>query len=258
VWNIRTVVHGDDFLSEGTGESLEAMDQELRKSFALKTEILGGGPKDVRSLKVVNRQISWKEGEIHWEADPRHVEILAQQLGMESSSSVKTPGDKNDADKTFRFRDLDGEGESYCEESASFVDELYRRSCASPGRIPTSPLTRKDDPKLAQWADADADDDRVPDMSTKMESSRESRRRATLGADGWLEGQDGLWRKSFENAEWMPKCEVGHVTHAVVRDQATGVAIHDSAGATHFDNGRLTRAFRVPRSVDMIVEVNLA
>ena len=85
-----------------------------------------------------------------------------------------------------------------------------------------------------------------------------SRRRATLSADGWSEGQDGLWRKSFENAEWMPKCELGHVTHSVVRDQATGVAIHDSAGATHYDNGRLTRAFRVPRSVDMVVEINLA
>ena len=100
---IRTVVHGDAFLSGGTGEILEAMDQELRKSFALKTEILGGGPKEVMSLKVLNRQISWKDGEIRWEADPHHVEILVQQLGMESRSSVKTPGDKNDADKTFRF-----------------------------------------------------------------------------------------------------------------------------------------------------------
>ena len=58
--DIRTVVYGDDFLSKGTGENLEAMDQELRKSFALKTEILGGGPKDVKSMKVLNRHISWK------------------------------------------------------------------------------------------------------------------------------------------------------------------------------------------------------
>ena len=43
-WDIRTVVHGDDFLSEGSGESLKMMDTELRKSFALKTEILGGDP----------------------------------------------------------------------------------------------------------------------------------------------------------------------------------------------------------------------
>ena len=74
-WGIRTVVHGDDFLSEGPGKNLEAMDAEMRKSFALKIEILGGDPGDVNLLKVLNRQISWKNGEIHWEADPRHVEI---------------------------------------------------------------------------------------------------------------------------------------------------------------------------------------
>ena len=51
--------------------------------------------------------------------------------------------------------------------------------------------------------------------------------------------------------------QVGHVTHAVVRDRAPE-AIHGSAGSTHLDNGRLVRAFRTPRHVDMIVEVNLA
>ena len=78
------------------------MDDEMKKSFALKTEILGGDPGDVQSLKVLNRQITWEDGDIHWEADHRHVEILAKQWGMESSSPVETPGDKDDADKLFR------------------------------------------------------------------------------------------------------------------------------------------------------------
>ena len=56
----------------------------------------------------------------------------------------------------------------------------------------------------------------------------------------------------------MTKCEVGYVTHAVVGDWASGVAIHDSGGSTHFDNGRLNRAFKTLRNVDMIVEVFLA
>jgi hypothetical protein len=62
--------------------------------------------------------MSWRDGEIHWDADPRHVEILARQLSMENSSSVKTPGDKNDADKTFRYCDLDAEDECRSEETA--------------------------------------------------------------------------------------------------------------------------------------------
>ena len=75
---------GDDFLSEGPGDNLKAMDTEMRRSFALKTEILGGDHGDVQSLAVLNRQISWKDGAIHWEADPRHVEILAKHLGASS------------------------------------------------------------------------------------------------------------------------------------------------------------------------------
>ena len=76
------MVHGDEFLSESSGESLSRMDTEMKKVFSLKTEVLGGGPNDVNKVKVLNKQISWNDGEILWEADPRHVEILATQLGL--------------------------------------------------------------------------------------------------------------------------------------------------------------------------------
>ena len=62
-----------DFLSEGPGDNLKAMDTEMRKSFISNTEILGGDPGDVQSLKVLNRHLVCWNGEIHWEADPRHV-----------------------------------------------------------------------------------------------------------------------------------------------------------------------------------------
>ena len=80
-WQIRTVVHGDDFLSEGPDASLRKMDAEMKKTFSLKTEVLGGDPGDVQSIRVLNRQISLKDDGINWEADPRHVEILARHLG---------------------------------------------------------------------------------------------------------------------------------------------------------------------------------
>ena len=51
---------------------------------------------------------------------------------------------------------------------------------------------------------------------------------------------------------------VGYVTHSVVRDRVSGIAIHDSAGSTHYDSGRSYRAFMAPRNVDVIVELNLA
>ena len=71
---------------------------------------------------------------------------------MDASSSVKTPGDKNDADTMFRYRDVDGEGEVKDEEIVCDVDELYlkhiggqRRSSTSPGKVPASLPPRKDD-----------------------------------------------------------------------------------------------------------------
>ena len=209
-WGIRTVVHGNDILSEGPGDNLKAMDTEMRKSFALKTEILGGDPGDVQSLKVLNRHISWRNGEIHWEAGPRHVEILAKQLGLEGASTVKTLGYKNDSNKTFRFRDLDEEDGGQDGDTACYVDELFTKKShgVSPGRVPASPLMGKADPKLtrARWADADSEEDEHKPLM-ELPASSESRRRADLCAEGWLEGSDGLWRKSSVGAEWMPRCE---------------------------------------------------
>ena len=46
------------------------------------------------------------------------MDILARQLGTEDSTSVKIPGDKNDADELLRYRDVDGEGEAQDEETA--------------------------------------------------------------------------------------------------------------------------------------------
>ena len=121
----------------------------------------------------------------------QHVEILARQLGMEGSTSIKTPGDKADADQFLRYCGVDGEGEAQSEETACYVDELYlkhvggpRRASASPGWVPAGALTRKDDLKLAQWADIESDD-AAPDMSEQLPASR---RRAALGAEGWMEG----------------------------------------------------------------------
>ena len=116
--------------------------------------------------------------------------FLAKQLGLEGASTVKTPGDKNDLDKTFRFRDLDGEDGGQDGDTAFYVDELFtkKRYGVSPGRVPASPLMRKDDPKLtrARWADT-ADTDSGEDEHkplVELPASSERRRRADLCAEG--------------------------------------------------------------------------
>ena len=36
--------------------------------------------------------ITWEQSGIGYEADPRHVEIIIKDLGLEASDSVSTPG----------------------------------------------------------------------------------------------------------------------------------------------------------------------
>ena len=55
----------------------------------------------------------------------------------------------------------------------------------------------------------------------------------------------------------MPKCEVGYVRHTIVRDSASGVVIYDSTGMRSPDERKPARAFRRPKSVEVILEVNL-
>ena len=43
-WDVSTVVHGDDFLSEGPTWSLEKMNTALEASFQVKIEIIGPDP----------------------------------------------------------------------------------------------------------------------------------------------------------------------------------------------------------------------
>ena len=63
---IRTVVHGDDFVSEGPLKSLKSMDVMLAKHFDIKTEILGPEKECVKQLTILNRVVTWESGGITW------------------------------------------------------------------------------------------------------------------------------------------------------------------------------------------------
>ena len=79
-YGIRTVVHGDDFVSEGPIENLIKMDKELRTHFDIKTEILGPEKDCVKQLTILNRVVTWESEGVTWEPDPRHAEIIIDHL----------------------------------------------------------------------------------------------------------------------------------------------------------------------------------
>ena len=199
-----------------------------------------------------------------------------------TGAKMKTPGDKNDLDKTFRYRDIDGEGAdpvntvvsegpipegmttgvpclqkngrwTKCNQRGSSIkgacwaciaSDEDEETTTSPGRCPPSLLTRKDHPKL---------------VGARLPARTKTQKREELLAGGWTQESDALWRKMpvFNNAEWARACDVGHAVHSVVRDAKTGVLISNSAPSSMSCGQMPAKEFSRPRIVDVCAEVDL-
>eukprot|EP00972_Heterocapsa_arctica_P041623 6136388-Heterocapsa_arctica.AAC.2 len=98
--NIRTWVHGDDFVARAPRKAANAPHAHLQKSKDIRvTGTLGFGPEDQRETRVLNIivRITAQEGgyNIEYESDPRHVQIMLNQFGLgDGSKAIGTPGVK--------------------------------------------------------------------------------------------------------------------------------------------------------------------
>ena len=93
--DVACVVHGDDFTFEGDPTSLQEVARDLAKVWLVKVRgVLGPDPGDDKAISILNRVVRWEKDHLRYEADPRHVEKLARDLGMENSKPYATPGVK--------------------------------------------------------------------------------------------------------------------------------------------------------------------
>ena len=84
---MRCVVQRDDFTFLGWEEDLGEMADYLREHYELKVRgILGGEPGDMTEITILNRRLTWKDGQMLYEADPKHVELVCQGVGLEPTS----------------------------------------------------------------------------------------------------------------------------------------------------------------------------
>ena len=94
-WGVSVVVHGDDFTALGTDEALDLYEAGLKKAFGCKIRgRLGTDVKDSKEIRILNRIVRIVEDGLLYEADPRHVELLAKSLGIQDCKPVATPGIK--------------------------------------------------------------------------------------------------------------------------------------------------------------------
>ena len=76
--------------------TLEYFQKGIQTEFEVKVRgRLGGGKDDDKCMRILNRIIRWTETGLRIEADPRHVEILINEMGQNEANPVKTPGVKD-------------------------------------------------------------------------------------------------------------------------------------------------------------------
>ena len=98
--HIKTLVHGDDYVSLGSVEAMSWLEKELEKAYEIKTQKIGMTEGYKAEGKVLNRVIRRTSDGWDIQADPRHAELVVEQLGLKDDKGIGTPGlsgaDKDD------------------------------------------------------------------------------------------------------------------------------------------------------------------
>ena len=93
--NISVVVHGDDFNALGVAEQLNWYEEQLKLHFEIKIRGRMGEGGDCNEIKILNRILRLTPSGLTYEADPRHVDLLASSMGLCEANKVSTPGTKD-------------------------------------------------------------------------------------------------------------------------------------------------------------------
>ena len=94
---IRTYVHGDDYVSTGMPHQLDWMKKQLEGKYQVTTQLLGPDKHHQQQLKIFNGIVQWDGTQgVIYEADPRHAELVIDQLQLGHAKSVVTLGTREE------------------------------------------------------------------------------------------------------------------------------------------------------------------
>ena len=86
-------VHGDNFVISGPETHVNVVRQFICERYLTKVRgLIGPEPHDEKAIVILNRIIEWRGDGIVMEADPRHVEMILKELGMESCKGSDVVG----------------------------------------------------------------------------------------------------------------------------------------------------------------------
>ena len=82
------LTHGDDFVLTGPTKKLTEFERKMTSVYPIKAKIISSGSQ--KSIKTLNRRLHWRKQGIVYQHDPRHVDMLGKDRGLEHGNSVQT------------------------------------------------------------------------------------------------------------------------------------------------------------------------
>lgn len=96
---LHVIVHGDDFTPTGPQQQLNWLRKLLDEAYGCKHQWLGPDSGEEKSVRIPNRIICWEGGGITYEVDPRHVEVVIEQMEFVEAKSASSPGTREEQTK---------------------------------------------------------------------------------------------------------------------------------------------------------------
>ena len=90
----KIVIHGDDIVVAGSRADLDYVQTCLEARFSLKIERIGERAELKKTVKVLNRVVGVDGRGYTMEADPRHLRVLKDDLGLHDAKGTSAPTDE--------------------------------------------------------------------------------------------------------------------------------------------------------------------
>ena len=91
-------MHGDDFVVEGE-EDLEWVRSVLEATYIVKVRVMGPEEMNKKCIEMLGRAVESRHKGLWWEADPRNVERILEDMEMKECNGSSVPGIKQAEDE---------------------------------------------------------------------------------------------------------------------------------------------------------------
>ena len=235
----------------------------MGKAFQIKTEVLGPNEKRGEQLEIrfLNRIVQWRPEGITWEADPRHAELIIQQLELQDCAAVMTPGVKHEAKKekvgqemsfveSFEMSGVEQSEGVECAMAYVLGRADSQTACCSVNNISGC------EPLWSTEAWAPCTDERAQGLNSYHQDLQGRAPRAkpcTVSEDmcskGWTPLDIGSFAKSYVGVRNVDIPVSGRSGRRIVRRRATGEMIDDLCFNSRTSLRRINKHFKTPEDV---------